>query len=168
MWPPPPYYPVGPWSGANLWAPYMPIAAPTWQQYQRYHPYPQPQASRPPKYPRHRPATGGAVLQGGLEPNTTYLFPDKHCTITVLTGDFDMQGRGHFPTANRVKVCSAMTVNEFINAAGGGAGWTMTEVYGDGPYRKGLEIKEGTDAAKKTLEDQGFTREDVKVWLHKV
>ncbi|KAH0543306.1 hypothetical protein FGG08_002369 [Glutinoglossum americanum] len=122
----------------------------------------------------------GSRFNGGLPPETLYLYPIKHTTIHVFRGDFDplAEPLSEF-SCWALKVPITLTVSELIYQLGARTGGDdkcgVTEFFeiGDGSWAEGVSIFQIHDQKSQTLVDigwnetRGTTQEPVWLKLHK-
>lgn len=116
----------------------------------------------------------GTMLRGD---GWSYITPSEHTTI-YFVGDGTRPcdaPNGYYPRQfgfSKHKVPSMMTVKDLIKGLGAPAGdqngVTEMEELGDNRFTVGLTITQGSDNAKKTLAEVGWSQrrsEDAPIWL---
>jgi hypothetical protein len=105
----------------------------------------------------------GTFLEGGLPLGASYLYPDApHVLLHVLDADTfdDTQPYNPVPTFRMLYAPVTYTGGALIARLGGGKKDYLQEVYeqGGGFWVKGMKIENGSEAAKKKLEEYGWKR----------
>jgi hypothetical protein len=102
--------------------------------------------------------------------NFTYSLTAQRTAIEIILiiDNFDLNSRYNNPLIERWIVPLDTSVNDFIRAVGGLESWTLTTVYnrGNGVFVTGIEVTQGTRAARLSVEQSGITMDGVIIWVH--